>query len=98
MAAELWLSIGLGAGIGLLYTAASMVLHRQAARLDDRRFLLVFLGGLIARMAAALILVVLVLAFVSVRELAFIGSFLIVFMMGLAAEVLRIHRGRGSAA
>ena len=91
-----WVSIGLGAGVGLLYSLASILMHRWALRLSDRQFLSVFVGGLIARMAMALLLVVLVLRFVAVQELLFIGTFLLVFLAGLSAEVVRMHQQQGA--
>ena len=91
---DVLLSVGLGASIGLLYGVASLATARLAARFGDRRFMLLFLGGMMARLAVAVVLVMLVLVLVEVHALAFIGTLLFVFLLGLAAEVWIVHRWR----
>ena len=81
--------------------AASLATVRLAARQNDQRFMLIFLGGMMARLAAAIVLVMLVLALVEVQTGAFIGTLLFVFLLGLVVEVSMVHRrrlaGRGTA-
>lgn len=96
------LSIGLGASIGILYGVASLVTSRVAVRYGDQQFMLIFLGGMLARLAVAAALVLLVLVLFDVHAPAFIGTLLVVFLLGLIAEVWIIHRrrpmGRGEGA
>lgn len=87
-----WLSLGLGGGIGVFYIASSLLITRLAARFETRRFMLIVVSGVMARLAVALIAVVLVLQLLPVKELPFIGAFLATFTLGLAAEVGWVHR------
>ncbi len=91
---DVLLSVGLGASIGLLYGAASLVTARLALRQPGQRFMLVFLGGMMARLGLAIVLVLLVLLLFEVQVRAFIGTLLVVFLLGLAAEVWFVHRRR----
>lgn len=91
---DLVLSAGLGASIGLLYGAASLATIRLAARRGDRQFMLLFLGGMIARLAVAVVLVMLVVAIFEVHVPAFIGTLFFVFLLGLSVEVWLVHRRR----
>lgn len=87
------MSITLGAGLGLLYGLASFLTWKWAERhRSTGRYLMIFLGGMIARLFAALALVVLVVALVPVHVGFFVGAFLAVFLVGLIAEVLQMHR------
>lgn len=93
MATDWWLGAALGAGLGILYGFASYAVARYAARFKRRRFLVLFFGGMVARLAVALVLVALVLVFLPVPAAPFIGSLLIVFLIGLFVDVAVIHRG-----
>lgn len=95
MTADWWLGAALGAGLGILYGCASYALTRYAACHGRRRFMVLFFGGMIARMAVALVLVALVLVFLSVPVAAFIGSLLIMLLIGFAVDVAVIHRSDG---
>ena len=92
MSAEVWLSAGAGGGLGLLYVLASWLTARFAAGQPSQQFMLLFFGGMIARMALALALMALALLLAPVHPGALVVAFLIVFLMGLAAEVFFIHR------
>ena len=87
-----WLSIGLGSGIGLLYAIASLLVNRYAMRQPGHRFLLVFMGGMMVRLALALVGVTLILLLLPVQQRAFVASFLGVFVIGLIVEIVRVHR------
>jgi len=88
------LSVALGVGIGLSYVLASLVSLRLAARFDRApAFMLVFFGGMLVRLVLALVLVGLVLALLAVQAGVFVGSFLVVFLIGLIVEISRLHRG-----
>ena len=92
MGAEVWLGAGAGGSIGALYVLASWLTVRVAAGRPNQQFLLVFFGGMLARMGLALALMTLALLLAPVRPGALIATFLIVFLIGLAAEVFFIHR------
>ncbi len=92
-----WWSLGLGVGIGVLYSVASLLANRYAMRQDQQRFMLLVIGGMMARIAATLVLVALVLVLLPVQQVAFIGAFFGVFVIGLAVEVLSLHRGLQAA-
>lgn len=94
MTQEVLLGVGFGVSIGLLYGAASLATIRLAARYGDQKFMLVFLGGLMARLAVAVVLVMLVVALLEVHTLAFIGTLFFVFFLGLVLEVWLVHRRR----
>ena len=87
-----WWSAGLGIGIGLLYSLASLVTNRIALRQDQRLFMVIALGGMLVRMMTALVVVVLILGLFPVDQVAFIGSFLGVFIIGMVVEVWSLHR------
>ena len=50
------------------------------------------MGGMLVRMLAALIAVVLILWLIPVEQVIFIGSFLGVFVIGMVVDVWRLHR------
>jgi len=90
------LGITIGTGLALLYGVSSLVAHRFALRANDRnQFLGIVFGGLLTRMALALLSVMLVISYVSVSVTAFIGSFFGVFVVSLIIEVLYLHRQTG---
>ncbi len=93
MAPNWWLGLVLGAGVGLAYALGGYVTTRYAARHGGRRFMALFFGGMIVRLAIALALVTLVLALTLVPALPFAGALLVTFVAGLAIDVIRIHRG-----
>ncbi|GIV60824.1 MAG: hypothetical protein KatS3mg043_1913 [Rhodothermaceae bacterium] len=94
MAAELWLSIGLGAGIGLLYGGASYLTYRRALSAPKHRFLLLVWGGLVVRLFAALSAITLIVILAPVRVPAFVGAFFGVFVVVLVVEIYVLHRTR----
>ena len=87
-----WWSAGLGIGIGLLYSLASLVTNRIALRQEQHLFMVIVLGGMVVRMMAALLAVVLILWLLPVEQAVFIGSFLGVFIIGMVMEVWSLHR------
>lgn len=89
-----WWSVGLGACIGALYIALSLLAGRYAMRQAPGRFFLVVFGAMLVRLVMTLVLVVLVLALAPVEKAPFIGAFFGVFVIGLAVEVLYLHRAR----
>lgn len=86
------LSIVLGAVIALLHGVAGLLLYRRALRLPASRSIKIALGGTVLRLAAALVLVVLVIKFMSVHVTAFIVALFVVFVFMLVADVALMHR------
>ncbi|GIV58126.1 MAG: hypothetical protein KatS3mg042_1039 [Rhodothermaceae bacterium] len=97
MAADFWLSLGLGAGIGLLYGGVSYLTCRRALPAPKRRFLTLVWGGTVARLFAALALITLILVLVPLRVPVFLGVFFAFYVLTLVAEVYVLHRARHTA-
>jgi len=97
MTTDLWLSVGLGAGIGMMYDIVSFVTARWALRYSGKRFLIIFFGGMLARLGAAVVVVTLALLLLPVTVFAFVIAFLIVYVVWLVIEVWLIHTGRLSS-
>jgi hypothetical protein len=93
-----WSSAGLGIGVGLLYSAASLLANRYALRQDQPTFMLIVLGGMLVRILAALAVLALIVLVLSVEPIPFVASFSAVFLIGLIVEVLHLHRQRSAAA
>ena len=91
MTSGVGLSVVLGVAFGLAYYASSVVTHRIAAR-HPRVFFVIALGGMLIRMMLCLAAVALALVFLPVRPLAFVGTFMALFVVGLALEITRLHR------
>ena len=87
-----WWSVGLGAAIGLIHGVISLLASRLALGKGVRTFMMIVLGGVLVRMAAALIAVVLVLLLLPVEQVAFVGSFMGVFLVGMIVEVRYARR------
>lgn len=92
MPSDVWLGLAVGIGIGLANAAVSIVLYRIARKRPARSFYRIAFGGMTARMGAVLLAVVLVVALVPVHIPAFIGALLVVFVIGLAAEITVMAR------
>ena len=88
---QLWLSIGLGVAIGLGYVAASYFSNKRAMR-SGRNFMLLVVSTMMLRMFIALILLVGIVLTLPVTDVAFLGSFFVIFAIGLVAEVWALHR------
>ena len=88
---SIWFSVVVGGGIGVAYVLASLLMNRLAAR-DQQRFLLIALGGVGARIGVAILAITLVLVLMPVNAGWFIGAFFSVFLVGIVAEVVLLHR------
>ena len=86
----LWWSALLGGVLGLCYIGASVLAIWLARR--TIHFLVVVIGGMLLRMAAALAALVFVVLLFPVSISAFIGTFLSVFLAGLIIEVVWLLR------
>ena len=87
-----WLSALLGAGLGGSYGAAAYTMSRFALRHRRQRFMALFVGGMLLRMAGMLAAVGLTLAFVSVQPVPFALTLVVFIIAGLAFEVHALHQ------
>lgn len=93
MIASWWFGAAIGAGLGLAYGGASLWINRWAMRFSNPRiFVYLSIGGIVVRMAVALSLVALIMLLTPIHLIAFIGTFFIVFVLGLALEIAILHR------
>lgn len=95
-AGETWVSVALGAALGAAYIAASFVSNKRAMR-SRHRFLLIVVATMFVRMFVALIFIAGIMLLLPVLPSAFLGSFFVMFVIGLIAEIWLINR-RGPAA
>lgn len=89
-AGELWLSIGLGAGLGVLYVAASFVSNKRALR-SEQRFMVIVVASMLIRILVALVCLIGMVLLLPVAPTALLGSFFVMFIVGLAIEVWLLH-------
>jgi hypothetical protein len=92
MVEGLWFSILLGVGIGLVYGLASYLNYHIALGVSKRLFLPLTVGGMMGRMMLCLGALAVVLVFAEVDRQTFLVSFSLTFIIGLALEVLILHR------
>ena len=89
----MWMSVGLGAGLALLYGLVSAFTYRLALHASShQQFLAIALGGMGARMAGALVMLAALLRWVSVHDGAVVGSFFVGFLVILVGEIAWLHR------
>jgi hypothetical protein len=77
-----------------LYGSIAYLFHRKALSASREQFLKLVFGGLMVRTFGSIATVLLVLVAVPIREGAFVGSFLTVFVVATIIEIYRLHRGR----
>jgi hypothetical protein len=89
-----WLGIGLGIGVIGLHTAGRILAHYFSFRASEQgAFLLLEMGGLGARMFVVFGAVALVLLFVPVHPVAFMGTVIVLLILGMVGETYLIaHR------
>jgi len=92
MSEGIWISALAGGGLALLYSAAALFLGRIAMRSSRQTFMMIVMGGMVARLFVAVIILTLVLLFAPVHSMAFLGGFFVVFVIGLTIEILTLHR------
>ena len=83
---EIWWSIVLGGLLGVCYIASFAFVTYLAKR--SSQFVLIVLGGMLARMMGALAALFLSAVLLPVSMPAFVGAFLCVFLVGIGVEVL----------
>lgn len=87
----LWLGIGIGVGLGAAYVAASYVSNKRALR-SKRHPMLIVVTTMLLRIFVALVVLIGIMMLLPVAPTALLGSFFVMFLVGLAAEVWILHR------
>lgn len=93
---NVWLSFALGAILGLLYIVASFVSNRHALRSADR-FMIIVVTTMLIRIVLALVALIGIMLLLPVSPAAFMGSFFVIFVIGLILEMLFLHRNTPGA-
>ncbi len=93
---NLWLSFALGAALGTLYIVASYVSNRRALR-SANRFMSIVVTTMLIRILLALIVLVGAMLLLPVSPTAFLGSFFVMFIIGLILEVVFLHQNSPGA-
>lgn len=91
-AENVWLGVVLGTSLGILYIAASFVSNRHALKSEDR-FLFIVVTTMLLRILLAMILLIGIMLLLPVSPTAVLGSFFVVFIIGLMFEVWFLHQG-----
>lgn len=86
----LWLGAGLGIALGVTYVAASLMSNQRALRSQDRVMHIV-IGSMVLRLTVASAALVAILLLLPVAPSAFLGSFFVMFLVGLVVEVWLFH-------
>ncbi len=94
MSESIWFSSLFGAGMAVVYSVSAIVLGRVAMKSPGRTFMMIVMGGMVARIFVALIILTLILLFAPVNQLAFLMGFFVVFVIGLTVEIVTLHRSQ----
>lgn len=86
-----------GAGLAVAYSAVAYLLGRAALRSSRQTFMVIVMGGMVARMLVALLILTLILVFVPIHTVAFLLGFFVVFMIGMTFEIVTLHRQQQAA-
>jgi hypothetical protein len=86
-----WLSIAIGVGIGVVYVAASYISNVRALR-RKRDLMLIVVATMLLRISIALIVLVGIIMLLPVTPTAVMGSFFVMFIVGLVVEIFVLHR------
>jgi hypothetical protein len=89
---SIWVSALIGAGIAGLYSLAALWLGKLAVKSSQRTFMMIVMGGMVARLFVTIIILTLILLFSSLNSAALLVGFFIVFAIGLTAETIILHR------
>ncbi|MFW5955336.1 MAG: hypothetical protein ACOCSK_01170 [Rhodothermales bacterium] len=92
MSQETILSIGAAVVIGLGYGGAVFAVLRRAMRESGQRFMIIFLGGMVARFVGLLVLVVLAVLLLPVRATVFVAVLVPLLIMFIGLEIAFILR------
>lgn len=90
------LSALVGAGIAGLYSLTALWLGKIAVKSSQRTFMMIVMGGMVARMFVTIILLTIILLFTTLDSTALLVGFFIVFAIGLTTETIILHRRQNS--
>lgn len=91
-----WVSALLGAGIAGLYSLAALWLGKLAVKSSQRTFMMIVMGGMVARLFVTMIVLTLILLFTALDSASLLVGFFIVFAIGLTTETIILHRTQSS--
>ncbi len=92
-----WISALAGAGIAAIYSVAAFLLGRLAMKSSQRTFMMIVMGGTVARLFVAMIILTLIILFAPVNQMAFLAGFFAIFVIGLAGEIVTLHKTQKAA-
>ena len=87
-----WFSALIGISLGVGYGLSAIFVTRLAMDRPNRTFMVLVLGGMMARLFVTLLIITLILLLVPVDTMVFIVSFFVLFVVGLTLEVYLLHR------
>ena len=96
MTEGIWLAALIGASIAGLYSLAALLLGKLAVKSSQRTFMVIVMGGMVARLFVTIIILTLILLFTSLDSTGLLAGFFIVFAIGLTAETIILHRQQSS--
>ncbi len=88
------LSAGLGVAIGCVYGASSFLVAAIALQHDTHTFMVLYFGGMFARMLLALVAVAVIVIWFAVDAPIFVFSLLGALIVSLVLEILWLSRQR----
>ena len=92
MTDSFWFSALLGASLAAVYSVAALWIGSIAQRSSSRTFMMIVMGGMVARIFVAVITLPLVLLFAPVDQTVLLIAFFAVFTVGLTTETIMLHR------
>jgi len=92
----MWLSALVGASIAGLYSLTALWLGKLAVKSSQQTFMMIVMGGMVARLFVTVILLTLILLLTSLDSAGLLAGFFIVFAIGLTAETIILHRQQNS--
>jgi hypothetical protein len=93
-----WFSTALGLGTGGIYLLLVYLSLRLARGMGRRMFMMVVFGGMAIRLFVMASVIAIVIALASVSKVVYLAAFFVVFLIGLALEVVVVHRERSMPA
>lgn len=92
MTEGIWFSPIAGAGIAFIHSVVALWLGRLAQDSSDRTYMMILMGGMVARIFVTIIILTIVLLLTPVNKMTFLAGFFVVFTLGLTAEIVVLHR------
>ena len=94
----MWEGVLSGLALAVVYATASWLTIRWSWKRSPAFFVQVFLGGMVARLLAAGLALILIFRFTAVEKAPFVAAFAVAFLLFQAVEmalVLRRREGEG---